>query len=382
MSDVTKMRMFKAEWKKVFSHKMLILMMIVIPLVPIIYSGIILSAYWDPFGNTSNLPVAVVDQDEPSELEGETLNIGDELITNLKENDDLDWHFVSQNEAQAGFESGDFYMVITIPKDFSKRASTVLEDNPEKMNLTYEVDPGRNFFSVTISEQAMNRINQDISDSVTKEYTRAIFSQINDIGEGFADAAIGADEVNNGVEDVSSCNKKITENLNRLASNTLTFENGTDNIQSGVGGLVEGVNSLHSGASDLNNGIVQYTNSVSQLQEKVAPLSELSIGEEGLSDGLNNLSNGSHDLNGGLVEMKKQLPSQDEIDQLIQGLSDTQQAVNLLQDVVSQSGVPPELVEQVDALNDAVNQVQPKAIGAIGSYTEINQALAGESGLI
>src|SRR5699024_10083396 len=92
--------------------------------------------------------------------------------------------------------------------------------------------------------------------------------------------------------------------------------------------------------------------------------------------------NGSHDLNGGLVEMKKQLPSQDEIDQLIQGLSDTQQAVNLLQDVVSQSGVPPELVEQVDALNDAVNQVQPKAIGAIGSYTEINQALAGESGLI
>jgi len=376
------MRMFKAEWKKVFSHKMLILMMIVIPLVPIIYSGIILSAYWDPFGNTSNLPVAVVDQDEPSELEGETLNIGDELITNLKENDDLDWHFVSQNEAQAGFESGDFYMVITIPKDFSKRASTVLEDNPEKMNLTYEVDPGRNFFSVTISEQAMNRINQDISDSVTKEYTRAIFSQINDIGEGFADAAIGADEVNNGVEDVSSGNKKITENLNRLASNTLTFENGTDNIQSGVGGLVEGVNSLHSGASDLNNGIVQYTNSVSQLQEKVAPLSELSIGEEGLSDGLNNLSNGSHDLNGGLVEMKKQLPSQDEIDQLIQGLSDTQQAVNLLQDVVSQSGVPPELVEQVDALNDAVNQVQPKAIGAIGSYTEINQALAGESGLI
>src|SRR5699024_12207215 len=133
MSDVTKMRMFKAEWKKVFRHKMLILMMIVIPLVPIIYSGIILSAYWDPFGNTSNLPVAVVDQDEPSELEGETLNIGDELITNLKENDDLDWHFVSQNEAQAGFESGDFYMVITIPKDFSKRASTVLEDNPEKM---------------------------------------------------------------------------------------------------------------------------------------------------------------------------------------------------------------------------------------------------------
>lgn len=66
-------------------------------------------------------------------------------------------------------------MVITIPQDFSLKASTILEDNPEKMELTYEVNPGRNFFSVTISEQAMNRINQEISTSVTKEYTKAIF---------------------------------------------------------------------------------------------------------------------------------------------------------------------------------------------------------------
>lgn len=117
-------------------------MMIVIPFVPIIYSGIILSAYWDPFGKTSNLPVAVVNLDEPSEMEGKTLRIGDELIDNLKTNDDLDWHFVNQDKAKEGFGKGDYYMVITIPKDFSKRASTVLEDNPAKMNLTYEVNPG------------------------------------------------------------------------------------------------------------------------------------------------------------------------------------------------------------------------------------------------
>lgn len=376
------MNMFKAEWKKVLSNKMLILMMIVIPLVPIIYSGIILSAYWDPFGNTSNLPVAVVNQDEPSELEGKSLNIGDELVTNLKENNDLDWQFVSSEEAKKGFDDGDYYMVITIPKDFSKRASTVLEDNPEKMNLTYEVDPGRNFFSVTISEQAMNRINQEISDSVTEEYTRAIFSQINEIGEGFADAANGADEINNGVVKLSEGNKEITENLNKLASSTLTFKNGTDSIQTGVGNAIEGANALHSGAIELNEGIIQYTNGVSQLQEKMAPLSQLSLGQEDLNDGLNDLAQGSHNLNSGLVKMNEQLHSKDEIDQLTQGLSDVQQAVNQLQKVVSQSGSPAELVEQVNALNDAVNQVQPRAIRTIDGYTNVNQALAGENGLI
>lgn len=383
------MNMFKAEWKKVLNNKMLILMMIVIPLVPIIYSGIILSAYWDPFGNTSNLPVAVVNQDEPSELEGKTLNIGDELINNLKANDDLDWHFVSRGEAQEGFDNGDYYMVITIPKDFSKRASTVLEDNPKKMNLTYEVNPGRNFFSVTISEQAMNRINQEISDSVTEEYTRAIFSQVNEIGKGFADAADGASEINDGVGQLKEGNEEITENLNKLSSSTLTFKNGVDTIQVGIGDFIGGANELHSGATRLNEGIIQYTNGISQLKEKTALLTDeqngvpkLATGQQTLNNALNDLAAGSQSLNSGLVKMNEQLPSKNEIEQLTQGLTGIQQAVNQLQKTVSQSEASPELVAQVNSLNEIVNQVQPKAIGAIDGYSNINQALEGEKGLI
>lgn len=103
------MKFFKAEWKKVLTNKMLILMMMVIPLIPIIYSGIILSAYWDPFGSTSNLPVAVVNEDEPSELEGKTISIGEELVNNLKENDDLDWHL-----SVVKLRERDLMMAITI----------------------------------------------------------------------------------------------------------------------------------------------------------------------------------------------------------------------------------------------------------------------------
>lgn len=268
------MDFFKAEWKKVFTNKILIRMMIIIPLVPIIYSGIILSAYWDPFGKTSNLSVAVVNEDEPSELEGEIINVGEELVNTLKENYDLDWHFVSSKVARKGFDDGDYYLVITIPKDFSLKASTILDDNPEKMDLTYEVNPGRNFFSVTISEQAMNSINQKISKSVTKEYTKAIFSKVNEIGTGFADAADGADKITNGVKELGEGNKELTENLNKLASSTLTFKDGTDKIQVGVLDFIKG-------AEELNNGIIQYTNGVSQLYENLAPLStKLATGQK------------------------------------------------------------------------------------------------------
>ncbi|WP_107841204.1 YhgE/Pip domain-containing protein [Metasolibacillus meyeri] len=376
------MKFFKAEWKKVLTNKMLILMMMVIPLIPIIYSGIILSAYWDPFGSTSNLPVAVVNEDEPSELEGKTISIGEELVNNLKENDDLDWHFVSSEVAGKGFDDGDYYMVITIPQDFSLKASTILEDNPEKMELTYEVNPGRNFFSVTISEQAMNRINQEISTSVTKEYTKAIFSNVNEIGTGFADAADGADKITNGLKELGEGNKELTENLNKLSSSTLTFKDGTDKIQVGVGDFIKGANSLHSGATELNNGIIQYTNGVSQLHEKMAPLSQLATGQKTVSGALNDLAAGSYNLNNGLVQLNKQLPSKNEINQLTKGLSDVQQAVNQLQKAISQYGASPELIEQVNALQGAVNQVQPKAIEALNGYTSISQAMDGDKGLI
>ncbi|MBD8070048.1 YhgE/Pip domain-containing protein [Bacillus sp. PS06] len=383
------MNMLKGEWKKVLNNRMLILMMIAIPFIPIIYAGIILSAYWDPFGSTSNLPVAVVNLDEPSEMEGKTLAIGDELVNYLKENDSLKWYFVSQEEAQAGFEDGDYYMVITIPKDFSKSASTVMEDHPEKMSLSYEVNPGRNFFSVTISEQAMNRINQEISKTVTEEYTRVIFSQISDMGEGFAEAADGAVQINDGVEQLQAGNREITENLSKLASSILTFKNGVDTIQVGVGSFIEGANELYSGASQLNEGITQYTDGIEQLHEKSVVLIDeengvpkLAQGQQTLNSALNELATGSQNLTNGLNQLNQQLPSQSEITQLTEGLSSIQQAINQLQQAASQSGASPELIAQINTLTAVVNQVQPKAIGAIGGYQTISQVLAGDNGMI
>ncbi|HLQ73643.1 MAG TPA: YhgE/Pip domain-containing protein [Bacillota bacterium] len=376
------MKMFKAEWKKVFTNKKLMMMMGGILFVPIIYAGIILSAYWDPFGNTSNLPVAVVNLDESSSFEDQTLRVGDELIGNLKENNDLDWHFVDEDVAKKGYEAGDYYMIITIPNDFSEKASTVLSDHPEEMSLKYTVDPGRNFFSVTISEQAMKTINEDISASVTKEYTKAIFAQLEQIGEGFAEARDAAEEIEKGAEDLTEGNGEITSHLNSMSSNMLSFKSGTEDVQKGLESFNRGINDLNRGAVDLNAGIVDYTNAVHQLEEAVAPLSNVKNNGDPLGDGLKNLLAGSQQLNDGLVALNNEVPTNGEVDQLIQGLSDVQRGVNELQGVIAEIDAPPILSEQVNTLNNSVEVLQPQVIGALGGYKSINQAVAGDSGLI
>ena len=100
--------------------------------IPLIYSGVFLKAYWDPYGTVDQLPVAVVNLDEGSHYDGKTLQVGDDLVKELKKNDSFKWHFVdSEEKAIKGLNNEDYYLVVEIPKDFSKNASTVLDKHPK-----------------------------------------------------------------------------------------------------------------------------------------------------------------------------------------------------------------------------------------------------------
>lgn len=134
------MNMLKQEWKRLLNNKILLVSTIVIMFIPILYGGVFLKSVWDPYGKTSELPVAVVNEDQTANYEGQQLDVGNELVKELKKNNDLGWNFTDAETANKGLKDGKYYMVITIPKDFSKNASTVLDATPKKMNLSYEIN--------------------------------------------------------------------------------------------------------------------------------------------------------------------------------------------------------------------------------------------------
>ncbi|EHE19090.1 hypothetical protein SPAR71_2354 [Streptococcus pneumoniae GA41437] len=43
------------------------------------------------------------------------------MVSNLKENKTLDFHFVDEEEGKKGLEDGDYYMVVTLPSDLSEK---------------------------------------------------------------------------------------------------------------------------------------------------------------------------------------------------------------------------------------------------------------------
>lgn len=77
-------------------------------------------AFWDPYGQVDQLPVAVVNNDKGADFNGEELTIGQDFVDDLKENDTFDWQFVDEDTADQGLEEQKYYLKIEIPETFHR----------------------------------------------------------------------------------------------------------------------------------------------------------------------------------------------------------------------------------------------------------------------
>ena len=186
--------MIKNEWKNLLHNKIMFVVVIAIIAIPIIYAGLFLKSMWDPYGSVGHLPVAVVNEDKPVDYDGTTLSVGKDMVEELRENDSMAFNFVDSRTAEDGLENGTYYMVITIPEDFSANAATLMDDEPKKMELKYETNPGTNYIASKLSETALLKIKDAVATKVTETYTQTIFDQIAKVGDGMQDAADGSGE--------------------------------------------------------------------------------------------------------------------------------------------------------------------------------------------
>ncbi len=330
--------MIKEEFKSLFRNKLLLLVVIAILLIPSIYACLFLASMWDPYGKVSDLPVAVVNEDESVKYKGKTLDVGKKLTDNLKDNDSMAFNIVDADVAQNGLKNGTYYMIITIPKDFSKNASTLMDSKPEKMVLDYKTNPGKNYIAMKMSESAIKEIRKNISEEVTRTYAETVFDSLSDVADGFSDAVDGTDKLINGEEKLVKGNKKITKNLKKLASSTITFKDGSETLTEGLKTYTDGVSQVDSGMNTLNDGVSKLSGSAvsgskklakgsktlqSSLKDYTAGVKTASKGSKKLTDnnstlnnalgtvstGVKSLKSGSTQILAGLNQMKTSLAS-------------------------------------------------------------------------
>lgn len=268
------------ELKSLIRNPKLIITMIGVALVPALYNLSFLGSMWDPYGQVKDLPVAVVNHDETAYVNQDALHIGQDMVDNMSKNKELDYHFVSAKKAEKGLENGDYYMVITLPKNLSKKATTILEERPEKMVINYETSKGHGMVASKMSESAMTKLKSSVSKNISQTYTTSVFNSMRHLQDGLNQASSGSAQLAQGAKSAQSGSQELSSNL-------LTLSNGSQLLNQGASQLNSGLQAYTGGVGQLNSGILSFSG---QLPTYLDAVTQLSTGANQLTSGLSQLS--------------------------------------------------------------------------------------------
>ncbi|TKC16966.1 YhgE/Pip domain-containing protein [Robertmurraya kyonggiensis] len=284
------LKWFRAEMAKLTKNKGVLISIIAVLLIPIVYAAVLLSATWSPYDNLSNLPVAVVNKDVGAMSGDEEINVGRDLIEDFKKGRDLGWKFVSEAEAEKGLEDLDYYMVIEIPEDFSKNVTTVLEPEPQQLELRYIQNEGLNFMAAQVTNSATERIREQLGNKITETYVRNLFSQLGVLSDGVQSAADGSEQIYTGSSELKDGTGQLLtaltskqSDISKLANGAKDLKNGTGELLSSLKGKSRDITALAAGAKELNGGTGLL---LQTLKEKAPGVKELDDGAAGLDDGV------------------------------------------------------------------------------------------------
>lgn len=297
-------QLLRKEFTEIIKSKKILIPIIAVLFVPILYAGMFLWAFWDPYKQLDDLPVAVVNLDKGAVFDGKPIEVGKGLVDNLKDNTSFKWEFVSEKEAKKGMEGRKYYMLVRIPDDFSSNATTLLKDDPKPLNLEYIPNESLNFLSSQIGGTAIEKIKGEVSSTLTKTYAEKMFDSIQDVSKGLADGAEGASKLHDGSSELHDGSSKVTGGLHTLQGKSGEMKDGVGKLFDGSGKVTAGLNTLNGKTGEMQIGIGKLVDGSGKVTDGLHVLnSNAGIGK--LVDGSGKVTDGLNTLNSKTGEMKK-----------------------------------------------------------------------------
>ncbi|MCU7662405.1 YhgE/Pip domain-containing protein [Bacillus thuringiensis] len=364
-------QLLRKEFTEIIKSKKILIPIIAVLFVPILYAGMFLWAFWDPYKQLDDLPVAVVNLDKGAVLDGKPIEVGKGLVDNLKDNKSFKWEFVSEKEAKKGMEGRKYYMLVRIPDDFSSNATTLLKDNPRPLNLEYIPNESLNFLSSQIGGTAIEKIKTEVSSTLTKTYAEKMFDSIKDVSKGLADGSEGASKLHDGSSELHDGSSKVTDGLHTLQGKSGEMKDGVQKLADGSNKLVDGSGKVTAGLNTLNSKTGEMQTGIGKLQD----------GSQKVTAGLNTLVNKSGELKTGTNELAAGM------EQLVGGQSQlegvSQKIEKGLQELDSKVKSSAAGLEEMQAkVPTILNKVNEKIDGAEKNVNQLNgftQSTAGDA---
>ncbi|WP_144787468.1 YhgE/Pip domain-containing protein [Lysinibacillus fusiformis] len=150
--------------------------------LPSLYAWLNIYASMDPYAHTSNMKIAIVNEDTGTTVRNEAINVGNEVIENLKTNESFTWELENEKQAMELLKNGDYFAMIVIPNDFSQKLTSILTEQPTKAHIDYYVNEKKNPIAPKITSKGASVLTQQVSSEFVSTVNGTLFSIFNTIG--------------------------------------------------------------------------------------------------------------------------------------------------------------------------------------------------------
>ncbi|WP_248242543.1 YhgE/Pip family protein [Microbacterium kunmingense] len=225
-------------------------------LLPVIVGGILVAALYNPTERLDQLNAAIVNEDEPVEIDGQTVPLGRQLSAGLVEGSDdlesnLTWTISNEDDAAEGLADGTYAAVVTIPSNFSAAAtSTQPGETPEQATIEVTTPPDSRVVDDAITAQVTTTAASLVGQQLSETYLENVFLGFTTLGEQLGEAASGADQLADGAG-------QLADGASQAADGAAELPGGIAQLGSGASQLATGATGLSQGASALQGGLVQ-----------------------------------------------------------------------------------------------------------------------------
>ena len=310
-------KIFQRDMMRVRNNVIALVVIIGISVVPCLYAWFNIAASWDPYSNTGNLKVAVASVDEGYEgsLIPIEINIGDKVLSALRENTQMEWVFTTEEKATSGVKSGKYYAAIVIPKDFSNKMMSVFSEKVEKPEITYYSNAKENAIAPKVTDKGAGAVQRQVNEvfiETVSDTTLTVLQAVSNMTQ-----ASGAETI---VDNLNT-------NLNQIAGDLTASA-----------GLLESFSDMTGSAQKLLNSTTEFLQTVQQqTKESRQTFQETSKTFSGLDDSMD----AAADSVGTALKSAENV--YDQMDQVISGAfsdesADAQQIASTLDTLAGQVG--------------------------------------------
>lgn len=239
------------KWLSVQSLKISARMMTLISLIVVLPLLLLFIALhfvrYQQANTTKHIQVAVVNQDRAATFQGTPVHAGQDVLAKLRQNDDVDWQFVSAGTAKAGLAKGTYLMAVTLPQDFSQNVTTALSKTPKHSTLKVALSPHNNFASHLINTTVAAKLQAQVVQNVQQAYDSAALTALNTLGSGVSQAHSATAQLADGTD-------QVQDGLIALTANNAKLTSGASKVQGAISQLVVGNQKLLAGNRQVVSG--------------------------------------------------------------------------------------------------------------------------------